>query len=261
MRPIKETWADWCWLIASDCASHSSMAVSLVAMLMQSHSADAEIIAADDVSNYTVGASIPGLNGGTGFNAWTVASGSGNATVSTHADVVGTSFLIHQQGGGQTTYAVDRGFAAGALPINGNFSVDVSAPTPGNNHFAGLEFLTSDGDSGSLTVDHNTGFWLFDAQATAIAFSPNTIYSVEYERTSATAFTITINDTPIIFTTTNTAVNAIRFLSYGSPIGANNLQVVHLPEPSAGGSLAVGLAGVAWVCGRRRVSSRTRVNA
>ena len=51
MRSIKETWADGCWRIASDCASHSSMAVSLVAMLMQSHSADAEIIAADDVSN------------------------------------------------------------------------------------------------------------------------------------------------------------------------------------------------------------------
>ena len=236
------------------------MAVSLVAMLMQSHSADAEIIAADDVSNYTVGASIPGLNGGTGFNAWTVASGSGNATVSTHADVVGTSFLIHQQGGGQTTYAVDRGFAAGALPINGNFSVDVSAPTPGNNHFAGLEFLTSVGDSGSLTVD-NTGFWLFDDLSTSIPFSPNTIYSVEYERTSATAFTITINDSPIIFTTTNTAVNAVRFLSHGSPIGANNLQVVHLPEPSTGGSLAVGLAGVAWLCGHQWVSSRTRANA
>ena len=236
------------------------MAVSLVAMLMQSHSADAEIIAADDVSNYTDGASILGLNGGTGFNAWTVASGSGNATVSTHADVVGTSFLIHQQGGGQTTYAVDRGFAAGALPINGNFSVAVSAPTPGNNHFAGLEFLTSVGDSGSLTVD-NTGFWLFDDLSTSIPFSPNTIYSVEYERTSATAFTITINDSPIIFTTTNTAVNAVRFLSHGSPIGANNLQVVHLPEPSTGGSLAVGLAGVAWLCGHQWVSSRTRANA
>ena len=236
------------------------MAVSLVAMLMQSHSADAEIIAADDVSNYTDGASILGLNGGTGFNDWTVGSGSGNATVSTHADVVGTSFLIHQQGGGQTTYAVDRGFAAGALPINGNFSVAVSAPTPGNNHFAGLEFLTSVGDSGSLKVD-NTGFWLFDDLSTSIPFSPNTIYSVEYERTSATAFTITINDSPIIFTTTNTAVNAVRFLSHGSPIGANNLQVVHLPEPSTGGSLAVGLAGVAWLCGHQWVSSRTRANA
>jgi hypothetical protein len=236
------------------------MAVSLVAMLMQSHSADAEIIAADDVSNYTDGASILGLNGGTGFNDWTVGSGSGNATVSTHADVVGTSFLIHQQGGGQTTYAVDRGFAAGALPINGNFSVAVSAPTPGNNHFAGLEFLTSVGDSGSLTVD-NTGFWLFDDLSTSIPFSPNTIYSVEYERTSATVFTITINDSPIIFTTTNTAVNAVRFLSHGSPIGANNLQVVHLPEPSTGGSLAVGLAGVAWLCGHQWVSSRTRANA
>ena len=204
------------------------------------------------MSNYTDGASILGLNGGTGFNDWTVGSGSGNATVSTHADVVGTSFLIHQQGGGQTTYAVDRGFAAGALPINGNFSVAVSAPTPGNNHFAGLEFLTSVGDSGSLTVD-NTGFWLFDDLSTSIPFSPNTIYSVEYERTSATVFTITINDSPIIFTTTNTAVNAIRFLSYGSPIGANNLQVVHLPEPSTGGSLAVGLAGVAWLCGHQWV--------
>ena len=236
------------------------MAVSLVAMLMQSHSADAEIIAADDVSNYTDGASILGLNGGTGFNDWTVGSGSGNATVSTHADVVGTSFLIHQQGGGQTTYAVDRGFAAGALPINGNFSVAVSAPTPGNNHFAGLEFLTSVGDSGSLTVD-NTGFWLFDDLSTSIPFSPNTIYSVEYERTSATVFTITINDSPIIFTTTNTAVNAVRFLSHGSPIGANNLQVVHLPEPSTGGSLAVRLAGVAWLCGHQWVSSRTRANA
>ena len=236
------------------------MAVSLVAMLMQSHSADAEIIAADDVSNYTDGASILGLNGGTGFNDLTVGSGSGNATVSTHADVVGTSFLIHQQGGGQTTYAVDRGFAAGALPINGNFSVAVSAPTPGNNHFAGLEFLTSVGDSGSLTVD-NTGFWLFDDLSTSIPFSPNTIYSVEYERTSATVFTITINDSPIIFTTTNTAVNAVRFLSHGSPIGANNLQVVHLPEPSTGGSLAVGLAGVAWLCGHQWVSSRTRANA
>ena len=260
MKPIEKTWADGCWRIASDCVSHSSMAVSLVAMLMQSHSADAEIIAADDVSNYTDGASIPGLNGGTGFNDWTVASGSGNATVSTNADVVGTSFLIHRQGWGQATYAVDRGFAAGALPINGNFSVDVSAPTPGNNHFAGLEFLTSVGDSGSLTVD-NTGFWLFDDLSTSIPFSPNTLYSVEYERTSATVFTITINDSPVIFTTTNTAVNAVRFLSHGSPIGANNLQVVHLPEPSTGGSLAVGLAGVAWVCGHRRVPSRARVHA
>lgn len=181
-------------------------------------------IASDNASNspYISGQSIIGLNGGNGFNAWSVESGTGTASI--------TSGPVFTIAGAPGYFEVQRPLGT-SLQIGETFSVTVewTGGRAGVNLYAGNQTTNNSG-----YLHDNLGLWYWDDGSGAVStgVSITGASSFTFTRTAGTnAYSMTFGSfSRSGVSTLSTEITSVSFDNNAGALHVNNLQIV--PEPS-----------------------------
>lgn len=216
----------------------------------------AAVIAYDTASNnppYVNNQTFIGLNGGTGFTAWTQAAG-----VATEAEVAFTNpeFVLFPS---DTTRVEVRRSLVNTLAVGETFSIlDFATQSGSGANDAGLELVVGGSVDAILEWDGDSWLWAtFGTGSTGSGdsnISNTTLSSVSFTRTNTNAYSLTVSAGASSWITSgsfasasNTGLTAIYVSSQdGADVAFSTLQVV--PEPStyamlfAGGMTAAGAA-------------------
>ena len=244
----------------------SLLALSAISLLSLAGTSSASTLASDNASNATYsGGQYGGLNGGTGFLAWSV-TGSNNS----NADAFYGSY-VGATGQGTTSFALYSGdvntgaFANAVRPFDGafaaaqTFSADLGNTTVGTNGLVGLSLQDSGGTT-QFNLQSNGATWSLVTGSTTINLGTDTAgtsyhFTLTYNGGSGYSYTFT-GATPGDNLTTTATINGIiqaNFFDYqqgsNQNFGFNNLAIV--PEPNTWAIVLLGVGGLAVVLRRR----------
>ena len=244
------------------------LALGLLTLGFVSSSAFASTPASDNASNlpYAGNTWTTATNGGTGFGAWSFGTtGGGGHFIGLTGEGQNPSFGLFAGGTAGNTSSADRQFT-GALSDGQTFSVDLGNTNVATGGVIGLNLLdganvvfTIKFTGGGTTWQQNNGGSDFGIAQSFAANTPlnftftlvsgaSKTYNYTFGSASGTAFVGSVGN--------YTNITGVRFFSnaQGSNenVGANNLAISAVPEPSSLTLLAGPAILGAWFFARRR---------
>lgn len=239
-----------------------AIAIAIVGLVITSATAKAAVIASDNAGNYpsstTYTQASPPPNNGTGFT-WTAASNTTMTIATTGLTSLGSKyFSIPYRAEGSNAIMVN---APGSLSIGDTFSVLLAA-TDSPTGFMGVGFS-------NILLERSGGssFWIFSTNRgvtdsnTTVQFAANTAVTYSLQRTSSSAYTLSLTDgtTSWSQSVTPSSPDSLGFDFYynagptsGNELGFNNLQIQSVPEPSTYAMLIAGGLAMGGAAMRRR---------
>ncbi len=244
----------------------SAMAALAVAGISQT--THAALVASDNAGNsvYSIGQTFSGLNGGSGFGAWSVTNNSGGNFVSSdNRSGIMPWFDIYNPGGNQTT--ATRPFDS-VLSSGETLSFDLVLNSLQSNASAGF-FLTDSFGAGLFTYyqDGNspTEGYVVDAGGTTagigVPYNYQTVDLMAFTLTSPTTYSFYVNNSLAHTGTISNATGGIAQLNFfdnnggsSSDVQFTDLSITSTPLPATFALVLAGGIGLAGLAIRRRAS-------
>ena len=223
------------------------------------------LTASDNSGNYTT--SFIGLNGGTGFSAWTGSGTGGGGNFIGGSGLSSSSWAVFSGGDSGNSYQATRPFSTAmavgdVLSLQLGYTGVANGGTIGVNLFSGGNFrfgLKFTGGQSNWTL--NDGASDFATGLTWQGGSPGTTINFSFTRNAGNGYGINIVqgaqsyiDANMSGTSGTMSIDSVQFYSNaqggGENIGFNNLSVV--PEPSTYALLALSAVALSGYAVRRR---------
>lgn len=242
--------------------------IVVLAAALQASPSHATIIASDSAANATYsGGTFIGLDGGSGFQAWTAATPTGNGGSYVGSTGLGsTTFGVYAGGGVGNSFSSYRQFDS-ALTVSSTFSVDIGPSGIANGGSVGVLFYASNFERGVLFFEGGSSNWQWNDGGGAVTTSiPFGSVSLDLVRASTNGYSLTLAQGATTQTLSgsflsagnpvSSAINEVGFYSDkqggGQNFGFNNLEIAAVPEPHAALIVGAGACAMIPVFLRRR---------
>ena len=246
----------------------SAMAALAVAGISQT--THAALVASDNAGNsvYSIGQTFSGLNGGSGFGAWSVTNNSGGNFVSSdNRSGIMPWFDIYNPGGNQTTATrpLDSVLSSGET-----LSFDLVLNGLQSNSNASVGFFLADSAGNGLFTFYQQGQsstegYVVDAGGTTsgigVSYNYQTVDLMAFTLTSPTTYNFYVNNALAHTGTISDATGGIAQLNFFDNNGGSfsdvqftNLSITSTPLPATFALVLAGGIGLAGLAIRRRAS-------